>query len=296
VRGKCIAATLVVVVALAVGGCGRPAGVDGNLTDDWTGFAAAKLPVPAQHACYPTAWTAKRPAAIDCGLPHNVETVKVGTLAGEDASKDRPPAGGSPAQQAAYADCSQAARDFVGGDWRDGRLGLDVVFPTATQWDAEGRWYLCDLVEFKDLDSFDVASRTGSVQGSLAGARPLALTCFTVTTKADDIDAMTATDCGAAHNAEYAGIWDAPPGPYPADAAAREKAQLDGCRRIVATYTGIPDDAQFRYRVGQITYGFAKADWDLGNRGSRCYLWMSEKTFTRSLKGAGTSGLPINYA
>jgi hypothetical protein len=65
---------------------------------------------------------------------------------------------------------------------------------------------------------------------------------------------------------------------------------------VVASFAGVPNDDKLRYRVGQITYAFGKPEWDLGNRGVRCYIWMEGKTFTRSLKGAGTAGLPINYA
>jgi hypothetical protein len=65
---------------------------------------------------------------------------------------------------------------------------------------------------------------------------------------------------------------------------------------VIASFAHIPNDDKFRYRVGQVTYGFGKADWDLGNRGVRCYVWMDNKAFTKSLRGVGTGGLPINYA
>nr|WP_240939915.1 septum formation family protein [Planosporangium flavigriseum] len=237
--------------------------------------------------------TPKLPPPVDCGARHTLETVHVGTFAGGDAATEVPPPAGGQAQQKAYADCTTAANNWVGGDWRTGRIGLDLVLPTPTQWGAGGRWYRCDLIEFADLDSYTVAARTGSLKGALTGARPLALGCFKVTTKVQDIDSMAAVDCATAHNSEFAGVWQAPPGTYP-DAAQREKLQLDGCRSVIAAYTGVPNDDKVRYRVGQITYGFGKADWDLGNRGARCYIWMQNKNFTTSLKGAGVGALPIN--
>jgi hypothetical protein len=290
-----------IAVVSLVGGCGgKPVGVDGNLTNNWSGMPAATLPVPADRACYPIfqgePGKTKLPPPVDCASQHTVETIKVGTFGGDDGARDSPPPGGGPGQQQAYADCAKTARDHLGADWRDGRLGLDVVLPTSAQWDAEARWYRCDLVEFKDIDSLEVVSRGGTLRGALAGARPLALTCFKVSTKAEDIDTMAAVDCATAHNGEYTGTWEAPAGVYPADGAAREKAQLDGCRKVVADFTGVPNDDKVRYRIGQITFGFGKAAWDMGNRGSRCYLWMNDKTYTKSLKGAGTNGLPINYA
>jgi hypothetical protein len=301
VRGKYVGAALAAAALLVLAGCGgRPSGVDGNLTDNWPAMPQPKLPVPADHACYnfssASANTAKLPPPVDCGTEHDVETIHVGMFTGDVAAADAPPPEGGPAQQSAYADCGKAARDFLGDDWRTGRIGLDLVVPTSGQWDAEGRWYRCDLVEFEDLDSYNVAGRVGSLQGTLTGARPVGLGCFKVSTKGQDVDTMAAVDCATAHNAEFAGIWDAPPGPYPADGAQEEKVQLDGCRGVIASFAHIPNDDKFRYRVGQVTYGFGKADWDLGNRGVRCYVWMDNKTFTKSLRGVGTGGLPINYA
>jgi hypothetical protein len=296
-RGKLIAAVVGVAAVLSAGGCaGRPPGVDGDLTNNWSDLPPATLPVPAAPACYPDPGLGKLPPAVDCGVSHSVETVKVGGFTGADAAKDLPPAVGGAAQQAAYADCARAARDYVGGDWRDGRLALDVVFPTAGQWDAEGRWYRCDLAELRHLDSDDRSARDGSLKGALAGAGPLALTCLNVTGTGGAIETMASVPCSDPHNGEYAGLAELTGDAYPATGSDREKAQLDGCRRVVAGYTGVPNDDKFRYRVGQIAYGFGKPAWDLGNRGVRCYLWMNGKTYTRSLKGAGPSGLPINFA
>ena len=300
-RGKLVAAAAGVAAVLLTSGCGgRAAGVDGNLTNNWPAMPVAKLPVPTAPACFdvPEAGpgVSKLPDAVPCERAHNLETIHIGMFAGEDATRDAPPPGGGPAQQKAYAECAGAARDYLGGDWRDGRIELDVVVPTSAQWEAEARWFRCDLVEILDLDANGVVARTSSLKGALTGDRPLALTCFQVTAKSEDIDTVLPVACGAAHNSEYTGTWEAPAGAYPADDAAREKFQLDGCRGVVARYTGVPNDDKFRYRVGQITFGFGKAAWDLGNRGARCYLWMSDKSYTKSLKGAGTGGLPINYA
>jgi hypothetical protein len=299
VRGKFVDAVLGAATVLLLAGCGsRPPAVDGNLTDNWPAMPAATLPVPAAPACYAVADASpgltRLPPPVPCNTSHNVETVHVGSFTGGDAAAEVPPPDGGPAQQRAYADCTKAANTWVGGDWRTGRIGLDLVVPTSTQWEAGGRWYRCDLVEFADLDAFDVVSRTGSTKDALTGARPLALGCFKVTMKAQEVGAMAAADCATAHNSEFAGVWEAPAGTYPADGNQREKMQLDGCRVVIASFTGVPNDDRVRYRVGQITYGFGKAEWDLGNRGARCYIWMENKNFTRSLKGAGVGLLPIN--
>lgn len=300
-RAKVVGAVLAAAAVLVLAGCGGlPPGVDGNLTDDWSAMPAATIPVPPAPACYdvtePEPGMTRLPPVVDCTASHTVETVHVGGFTGADAATDVPPPDGGPAQQRAYADCTQRADSWLGGDWRTGRIGLDMTLPDPAQWTAGARWYRCDLVEFTDLDSAGVAGRTGSMRGALTGARPLALGCFKVTTKGGDIDTMVATDCAAPHNSEFAGVWDAPPGDYPADPDKRQTIQLNGCRGVVASFAGVPNDGMVRYRTGQITFGFGKAEWDLGNRGARCYLWMDNKSLTRSLKGAGTRGLPVNSA
>jgi len=301
VRGKLVAAALGTVAVLLAAGCaGRPAGVDGNLTNNWPAMPEPKLPVPADQACYDVSnagpAVTKLPPPVDCAAMHNLQTIHVGTFGGDDAARDAPPPGSSPAQQNAYTDCTKVARDVLGDDWRGGRLGLDLVLPTSTQWDAGGRWYRCDLLEFVDLNDYAVARRQGSLQGALAGSRPLGLGCFKLDAKDADDDTMAAVDCASGHNSEFAGVWEAPAGPYPADPSQRNKLLLDGCRSVVAAFAGVPNDDKFKYRTGQVTFGFGKSAWDLGNRAARCYLWMNDKTITRSLKGAGTGGLPINYA
>jgi hypothetical protein len=301
VRGRFVAAVLGPAAALVLAGCGgTPPGVDGNLTDNWPAMPRPSVAVPVNFACYdvenPSRGMATPPPIVDCSAKHTLETVRVGTFTGADAAGDGPPPDGGPARQRAYADCATFARQYLGGDWRAARTGLDLVVPTATQWAAGGRWYHCDVVEFADLDSYRVVGRAGGMKGALSGPRSLALGCFNVTTKGQDIGSMAATDCATTHNSEFAGVWEAPPGPYPADASQREKAQLDGCRAVVAAFAGVPDDDKVRYRIGQITYGFGKADWDLGNRGARCYIWLENKTFTSSMRGAGPGALPINVA
>ena len=105
---------------------------------------------------------------------------------------------------------------------------------------------------------------------------------------------MVPVDCAAAHNSEFAGVYDAPDVPWPSDATARGTMSARGCLSTIAKFAGIPDDANTRYRTGYITYGFGAQQWALGNRGVRCYMWRSDKTYSRSLKGAGPGVLPIN--
>ena len=56
---------------------------------------------------------------------------------------------------------------------------------------------------------------------------------------------------------------------------------------------GVPDDANLRFRSGVVVRPPGAGRWRVGDRGVRCYLWLSDRTVTASLKGAGPAGLPV---
>jgi hypothetical protein len=285
-------------VVLMAAGCANPPGVDGNLTNNWPKLTEAKVPVPAEKVCYQVSTdnppdVTKWPPSVKCTESHTVETVHVGAFTGDDASRTSTPPTGGPGRRKAYEDCAASAKTFLGDDWRVGRDELFLSVPTDTQWEAGARYYRCDLVEYKDLDTFEIVNRTSSMEGVLGGSKALGLFCFAATEKNGSVDTMTATDCTAAHNSEFTGVWDAPDQAFPDDATARRNLEFGGCKTVTAAYTGIPNDSNFQYRTGQITFPFTKGDWDLGNRGVRCYMLLN-KNVNRSMKGAGTAGLPIN--
>jgi hypothetical protein len=292
-----LAATAVLVLA----GCGKPAGTDGDLTNGWAMLPAAKIVVPTAPACYTAddddlTTITKWPEATDCTKSHNVELIYVGQFSDADAdSSSGPPACGRPGPRPADETCASQAQTYLGADWRSGRLELTLDVPISQQWEAGARWYRCDMQEYKDLQNYEVLDRTTSLKGGLVGSADLKLGCMTITeTSAQEIDKILPVACSSAHNGEFAGVWDAPDGAYPTDANARKTANLNGCRAVVASYAGIPNDSNFTYRTGQVATPFNKASWELGNRGVRCYIWLN-KNVSNSLKGVGTGGLPINY-
>lgn len=293
---------LAAAAMLLLAACGKPAGTDGNLINGWAMLPAAKIVVPTAPACYESAdddlsAVTKWPQAVQCTDSHNVELIYVGQFTGAAGDATTPPASGSAERKTAYQTCADQAKTYLGDDWRTGSLELNLDLPVATQWEAGARWYRCDLQEYKDLNDYVVTDVTTSLKGVLTNPTGgVRLGCQTVTTtSASAIDKMIPVACSVAHSGEFAGIWDAPDGPYPDDAAARRTTNLNGCRGVVAAYAGIPNDANFTYRTGQVATPFNKASWELGNRGVRCYIWLN-KTVTNSLKGVGPAGLPINYA
>lgn len=287
------------VVVLLVSGCGLPSGVDGELADDWPAIAAPVPFVPTAGTCHAgdfqpvTQLSSYEP--VDCAAEHRLETVHVGTFAAT-AARDAPPTAGSAESRAAYTACDGRAREFVGDEWRAGRLWLGLSTPSASAWSGGARWYRCDLVELSAVeDTGRQVTRRGSLKGALVAAdSPLRLTCFNVTlARTGRVDTMPAVDCAKPHNSEFAGVWSAPARlAHP----VRDRDWLpfyDGCYQRVAAYAGVPNDRDLRSRTGVVTVPAGANDWKSGDRGVRCYLWADKGRFTRSLKGAGPAGLPV---
>jgi Septum formation len=263
-------------VALAVGGCTKPAGVDGDLTNQWPAFAKAQTPVPVVGACYPRefdpTWYGDFDSAVDCAnASHQTETVFVGALTGADADRSAPPLAGSASRKAAYTRCQQAANDYLGDAWQTGKVVLGLVLPDDKAWTGGARWYRCDVIHFQDSD-YNTVATTGSVKDGLRGARPVAVTCLIVTddgknsvTKTDD------ADCDKPHNGEFAGIYQAPDGAWPADENARRKLANNGCEAIVAHFLGYTGDQAISNYLGWMAQGFDENQWNLGDRSERCF-------------------------
>ncbi len=286
--------------ALALSACGNPAGVDGDLTDDWVAVSEPKPFVPPAEVCHSGDYADVAYLSsfnpVDCASSHRLETVHVGEFTGSAASGSAPPAKGSPEIRTAYAECDAKTKEYVGSDWRNGRLWLGVVLPSPQAWAGGSRWFRCDVTELANVeDNGDATSRTGSLKGVLKSASPLSLGCYQVKLARDSsIDTMPAVQCTKDHNSEFVGVYGAPDGAYPSKSADWDKLHNE-CRKIIAKYAGVPNDGNLKYRTGVISLPGNEDEWKGGNRGVRCYLWLSERKVNRSMKGAGPGGLPIQY-
>jgi hypothetical protein len=293
------AVTLAGATGLLLAGCGKPAGVDGSLVNDWAPLAAPTSFTPPSGVCQTDNFAATAHLSsfnpVDCAASHRLETVHVGTFAGAAAHRTTPPPQGSAEMRSAFAECDTAATEYLGGEWRTGRLWLGVALPSATAWTGGSRWFRCDISEMSSVeDNGDVVSRTSTVKGTLSSPSPLNLGCYGAQLSANgSTGSMPAADCRKAHNAEFVGVWKAPDISYPAKAVDWTRFYSE-CRTLVAHYAGVPDDGNLQYRIGVVALPNGPDEWNAGNRGVRCYLWLSGRTLTRSIKGAGTSGLPIN--
>lgn len=280
---------------LALTGCGAPAGLDADLTDDWPALAAPQGFTPAAGVCHADVQdvgylSGYRP--VDCARPHRAETMHVGTFIGAQARRSTPPAGGTPEMLAAHTECDREVRRAVGADWRSGRLGLAVVFPSPAAWTGGARWFRCDLTEVASIDESRAVARTGSLTGALTRDTDLRLRCFEPKVSGDEVEAMVPVSCTARHHAEFVGVWPATDISY-AQLNRGDDRVHKGCMGVLAKYTGVPNDGNLRFRAGSIFYHPLERQWRDGNRGVQCFLWVGDRNLTRSLKGVGTRGLPV---
>lgn len=273
---------------------GPPPAVDGDLTDGWPGLPEAAIFVPEAGTCHREAFRPVVAAGdyqpVDCEEPHLLETVHVGTFTGKTAEAEEPPAQGSTALRRAFEKCEKRAADYLGADYRHGRLWLGVAVPTPAAWSGGARWFRCDLSEL-DSVAGDPVTREGDLAGALAESSPLRLGCWVVEVgEGGELVEESPVPCDEPHDAEFVGVWRAPDGPFPDP--KDDSAAHDGCRSRIADYTGVPDDGNVRYRVGAIVDWMSERDWENGNRGFRCRLLVAEPV-TGSLRNAGPEALPV---
>ncbi|MER7459691.1 septum formation family protein [Micromonospora sp. NPDC126480] len=282
-----------VVVGALLAGCAGP--TDGDLTDDWRAMPAAGPFTPEAGVCHVADFTAEvtletyRP--VDCDVPHRVETVHMGAFPAEQADR---PAAGSTDFRGAFADCDTRTSAYMGDDWRAGRLRLAVAVPSAAGWASGSRWYRCDLSEVTTAEAAaTVVTRSGSLRDALTGPSPLRLGCQqSRRDRGGGVETLLPAECGARHDAEFVGVWHAPDRPYPARDADWAPFYT-GCRSAIARFAGVADDVTLRLRADVVVRPPGAGRWRVGDRGVRCYLWLSDRTVTGSLKGAGPTRLPV---
>lgn len=294
-------------VLLATSGCGlRPAGSDGDLFDDWQPMAAAKFDLPTAGTCLdsqaktPFEPSSGRGTPIECGRGHSLEVVMVGPVTGNAAQATDPPAPGSDAYQAAYEDCTKAVNEYVGGDWHNGMLGVNVQLPSRTPWSGGQHSYVCSVFAVSSAYG-TMALSTSSLKGTLAGDAPKAMRCLDVNgDKAADgwwgtIRALTSIDCAQAHEAEFAGtVLVGTAGGAMPDKETLRKSTLDKCWTVVAKFVGLTDSQlDARAEFGAAWDGMDKYQWDAGDRTQRCFALLSPgKKVHASIKGLGKNALP----
>jgi hypothetical protein len=279
-------------VALTLVGCSRPAGVDGNLVNNWPAMPVAKTGVPVVGACYSQTadevWFGPFDS-VDCATtPHQTETVYVGAFTGSRSTPPDPDeTGAGLAPQ--YTQCQQAATTYLGGDWHTALVGLQLVHPSTAAWSVGARWFRCDLVHYADPDGQEVV-QDGVLKGDLSGPRRSAYGCLTINAdkQRQHVLSSTPVDCAKPHGAEFAGTFTAPDRPWQPDDAAREKIEDEGCEAVVSKFLGFSSLGQWNNSaVGWWELGFDETLWTLGDRTVQCFAFAftTSGNFVGSVKG-----------
>lgn len=288
------------LAAVLLTGCALPDGVDGDLTGAWGAVTEPVVFEPDPDTCHDQHFTSSGTLSdydpVPCEQRHRLETIHIGTFDDEAAVRIDPPPDGSPELVDAYQECDAEAAEFLGADFRHGRLWLGVVRPTRDAWEGGARWFRCDLGVWADHDGGgDLSLRQGSLRDALTEDSNVALGCYDPEISDDDdgIEKMNPVSCDQPHTAEFVGVWTSSDTSYLDFDVEDDRNRIHrGCRSAVADYVDVPDDGDMRFRTGTIATGIAESDWEAGDRGFRCYLWLSREV-SESLAGAGTSGLPI---
>ncbi|MFG1605804.1 septum formation family protein [Actinoplanes sp. NPDC049265] len=286
---------------LVLAGCGNPGGVDGDLTDGWGAIQAPTGFTPEPGAChlanFSNVGTRAAYEEVDCDLKHRTETVFVGKYADPAAQAAAPPADDSAAARGAYQTCDAKTSAYVAAPWRTGRFWIGVTHPSPAAWTGGARWFRCEVLEISSIeDDGGLVMRLGTVKDALkASGSDLLLGCYAIQLDSNGaISTMPAASCGARHNAEFVGVWDADDLDYPKDDKQWAKFH-EGCRKLIASFAKVPDDADLQYRTGVVSLPGGEDVWRLGDHGVRCYMWLDGAELTKSLKGVGIKELPVQY-
>ena len=282
-----IGAALALAAILALSGCAERV----DLINEWPAMAEPTGWEPKAGACSSIfAETTTRAAykTEDCSVSHLYETVHIGQFTGDAALAATPPASGSTAMRAAWAECDTKTTEFLGGEWRGGWVSIAVSVPSTGNWEGGARWFRCEVAQWNQ-DMTARESHSKSLKGEFAAASPLKFGCIKRTSSYP----IQYKACTEAHDVEFVGVYTASES---FDEANKNPDSIHRrCRSLIAAYVGVPDDGNMKYRTGTWYWVMDRDQWDAGDHGIRCHLLLN-KDVTRSLKGGGTKALPINYA
>ncbi|GAA2610944.1 hypothetical protein GCM10010399_47280 [Dactylosporangium fulvum] len=287
--------TAALAAVLVTGACAAPDGADRDLVDDWVMLGEAKVPEPVGGDCWTTDLaqldavlaSPSRVVQMPCDFQHAFETVHVGHFTGNLADGSTPPA--LEEMTAAYTECDDAAKSYLGAAWQAGRTHLLIVPPTKAQWAGGARFFRCDVGALRTEAGY-LEPRKTTLKDSLKAGGELLLGCGTqVGVNADTWDDITPTACTAPHDVEFVGAVESKAQTYPADDKSYESAFADRCEQALLNYTGMTPSHFGKQRSLYFGYWMTagQQEWKAGNRTARCYAMLDKKKISRSLKGAG---------
>ncbi len=272
-------------MTLLLTGCATPPeGTDGKLVNEWPAMAPPGGWEPAAGSCL--SWHADSMRRVNykpesCDQAHFYEIVHVG----KTADAPSPPAKSAEAYLKAWLECDAKTTELLGGPWRERKVNLALSLPSAEAWDSGARWFICLAAQVRRVNDGDTVLVKGSFKNRFADPE-LQFGCFQV----DAAGGYLAKSCSEPHNAEFAGLasWE---GSWESVNAESEKERGQDhtlCARVVAGFVGVST-----LRTGTWIWLPKQADWNLGDRSLRCYLYLEGTSVSNSLKGVGAKGWPI---
>ncbi|WP_433126233.1 septum formation family protein [Micromonospora sp. CA-240977] len=271
---------LLVALAMGAGGC------DSLLVGE-----EASSFTPEAGVCHAVASDERSPEAytpIPCSSKHETETFLVGLFGGAGAAASAPPAADTEGIGRAYQSCDAEADLFLGGEWRDARLAMRVLIPSAARWQAGERWYRCDLLEMNAVDRWFPNPRANSLSGALTGDSTLRYSCFTEPTGSDDAVNLPPTSCTGPHATEFAGLWRAG-----TEVEELTDEMVDaGCLSVIAGFVGLPERTLGRRFEVLALMPEGEPEWQAGTLGVWCFLHSPGQVLNATARGAGRKVLP----
>jgi Septum formation len=220
------------------------------------GFALYRRIVPNHHAsgdkgCVASTADAGKLAPSRCGQSHEAEIVDFFYPDGAEAG------------------CHRSAEEFLGGPLADARIELRLLNYVRKDFTS----LACALVVVSDSDGTD-APHTGSLQGTMSGDRPMAVTCGHY---ADGV--LQYLTCAEAHSAEYVGSI--------VDGGDHDTS----CQRAAAAHLGLSAD-EFATRH-DLRSGWLTTPRDGERTGCVVVAASGKEVLTGSVKDLRTGPLPV---
>jgi hypothetical protein len=283
-----VVAVVALSAALALSACSLPAGVDGNLVNDWAAAPAPTGAAPTVGACYLTGavdMLDNKPVA--CTVSHSIEVAHVGTFTGATAARLTPPPAESVQLKAAYASCQAPVNAYLGAPWNSGLVTVSVAVPDDGGWQGGARWFRCDVSLLDDLNDLAPTVATVSLKGALTHQSVATISCVRWTDHKTYIDTIKVSSCKSWFNGEYAGFYTAPNEAWPSSEKKQDSLTANGCEAVVAHYLGYSGDTDQSFYVGIVSFNLDEDRWNLGDRTVRCFAAADTKDgrFTASVKG-----------
>lgn len=220
------------------------------------GFALYRHFAPNYHAsgdkgCYASTTDVDELAPAPCYNSHDAEIIDFFYPKGAEAG------------------CRRSAEEFLGGPLADARVRLRRLNYVRSDYTS----LACALVVVSDSDDTP-ALHTGSLRGTMAGDRPLAIACGRY--QDGVLEYLT---CAEPHSAEYVGSL--------VDGGEHDVS----CRQAAAGYLGLSVD-QLAARRELQTHWLATPR-DGGRTGCVVVAASGKDVLTASVKGLGTGPLPV---